>query len=322
MFPPQELALLAADGLLLGVGVGELLPVEGRDFPVFQRLDPAGLRFRWAENRWYYATIAGEIPITPGDGRWVLHCPGGRNAPWQNGLWKCVGKNYIRKEHAQLHKDNWEAKLANPARVAVAPSGATEKDHDAWFQKVMAWGINTVFGLKPGWDVKILESNGRGAESFRNTTKDCNEEFIVAVAGQTVTTDGGTGFANADVHKSIRADLIKSTADALAHTLNTQGIPVYVVTVYGEEAIGRSPTVSWDVRPPRDMVAEAQTMLTVAQAITQMVDALEKAKAGASLDVAAICSKYGIPILADVDGDGVPDTSKGPEARLRVVGRA
>jgi hypothetical protein len=223
MFPPQELALLAADGLLLGVGVGELLPVEGRDFPVFQRLDPAGLRFRWAENRWYYATIAGEIPITPGDGRWVLHCPGGRNAPWQNGLWKCVGKNYIRKEHAQLHKDNWEAKLANPARVAVAPSGATEKDHDAWFQKVMAWGINTVFGLKPGWDVKILESNGRGAESFRNTTKDCNEEFIVAVAGQTVTTDGGTGFANADVHKSIRADLIKSTADALAHTLNTQG---------------------------------------------------------------------------------------------------
>jgi hypothetical protein len=294
MFPPSELALLAADGELLGVGVGELREVVGRDYPLFVRLDPAGLIFRWNENQWYYNSVAGPIPVNPGDGRWVLHTPGGRNAPWQNGLWKAVGRAYIRKEHANLHKDNWEAKLANPARVAFAPQGSTEGQKEDWFRRVMAWGVNTVFGLTPGYDVKLLESNGRGYDSFVKTIADCNNEFIICVAGQTVTTDGGTGFANADVHKSIRADLIKATAEALAYTLNTQGIPPFVLARYGEDALDRSPQVSWDVDPPKDRQAEANTLIAVAQAITQMQLALEGT--GQELDVAAVCSKFGVPV--------------------------
>ena len=40
MFPATELALLAGDGLFLGVGVAEMVPVEGRDYPIMIRLDP------------------------------------------------------------------------------------------------------------------------------------------------------------------------------------------------------------------------------------------------------------------------------------------
>jgi hypothetical protein len=170
MFPPAEIALLAADGLLLGVGFGELLPVPGRDHPVFCRYEPRFLRYVWSENQWYFQSIAGRIPITPGDGRWILHVPGGRVSPWSTGLWRAIGRAYIRKEHAALHKDNWEGKLANPARVAVSPQGAGDEQKSSFFAQVMAWGINTVFGLPGGYDVKLIESNGRGWESF-NTTK-------------------------------------------------------------------------------------------------------------------------------------------------------
>lgn len=306
MLPNTELALLAADGLLLGVGVAELVPVEGRDYPVLVRLDPAFLVYRWNENRWYYSSIVGQLPITPGDGRWVLHTPGGRMSPWQHGLWRAIGRAFVRKEHAALHKDNWEGKLANPARVAVSPQGAGEAQKDSWFRQVMAWGVNTVFGLTPGYDVKLLESNGRGYESFDKTIADQNTEMIIAIAGQTVTTDGGAGFQNSDIHKTIRADLIKETADGLAYTVNTQAIPPFVLARWGEDALDRTPVVEWDVTPPKDRNSEAQSMVTVANAIKSLTEAL--LPFGKEIDVAAMCSRFAIPIAGDADGDGRTDT--------------
>ncbi|MCP3886467.1 MAG: DUF935 family protein [Propionibacteriaceae bacterium] len=313
MFPPGELALLARDGIGLGVGVGELRWVETRDYPVFVRLDPQYLKYYWQEDRWYYQSVIGNLPITPGDGRWVLHVPGGRQNPWQAGLWRCLARSAIRKDHAGNGRDNWERALANPARVAVAPSGAAEAHRQSWFRKVMAWGMNTVFGLTPGYDVKLLESNGRGADSFTQTIKDQNQEMIIAVAGQTVTTDGGTGFSNADVHKSIRADLIQATAQGLAYTVNTQGIPAYVASSpnFGEEYLGQCPVVEWDTTPPKDLTATATALSAAGQAITQVRDAL--AADGLTLDTRAMCSQYGIPLKDPISDE---------EPSLRVVGEA
>lgn len=312
MCPPSELAAFAADTILMNIAIAELVPVYGRDYPVFVRLDPEFLQYRWSENRWYYRSVAGTIPITPGDGRWVLHAPG--QAPWQHGMWKAIGKAYIRKEHANLHKDNWEAKLAHPARVAVAPQAASDEQSDDWFRAVMAWGVNTVFGMKPGYDVKLLESNGRGYDSFIKTIEKQDNEYVICIAGQTVTTDGGTGFANADIHKSIRADLIKATADVLAYTINTQVIPAYVYARWGEDMLRKSVVVEWDVTPPKDRAAEAQALVTVAAAVKALHESLMLYDRELNID--EICARFGVPVAGDKNGDGKPDT----RPKLKLVG--
>jgi hypothetical protein len=317
LLPPQELALLAKDGIELGVGVGELVPVVGRNYPVFVHLDPEFLVYRWTENRWYYRSIFGLIPITPGDGRWILHTPGGRQAPWKNGQWRALGSAFIRKEHAKLHKDNWESKLANPARVAVSPAGAGEKQAQEWFRAVLAWGINSCFGVSPGYDVKLLESNGRGWESFNETIKQSDLEYTICIAGQTVTTDGGSGFSNADIHKSIRADLIEATAETLAYTINTQAIPAFIAARFGEERLSSSVVMRWDVTPPKDRTQEAASMSGAAQAITTLREAL--AHYGRALDVDAMCSRFGIPVAGDQNGDGKPDELPTEKPTLRLV---
>lgn len=305
-FPASELAQLAADGCELGIGVGVLEPVVGRDYPVFVRLPPEFLNYRWQENRWYYQSIAGNLPITPGDGRWILHVPGGRFSPWQNGIWRAVARAYVRKTHAALYKDAWEAKLANPARAAIMPAGAGAEQSLSWFRAVLAWSVNTVFSLPPGYDVKLIESNGRGWESFDTTIEQQDRQLILAVAGQSVTTDGGPGFANADVHKTIRADLIKETADTLALTINTQGIPVFVACRYGAEAVSsRVCIVSWDATPPKDRTAEATTLSSIATAVTTLTEALRVH--GLGLDVATVCTRFNVPLAGDLDGDGQVD---------------
>lgn len=310
MFPASELERFVADGIKLGVAIGELQPVEGRDFPVFVRLMPEFLVWRWAESRWYYQSIAGLLPITPGDGRWILHTPGGRNVPWQAGLWRALGRAYITKDHAREHRDNWESKLANPARVTTAPNGATIEDRRSLFTRLIHWGVNTVFSLTPGWDVKLIESNGRGADSFRLTIVEQDREYQFAICGQTVTGDGGVGFANADVFDAIKADLIQRDGDSLAYTLNTQGLPAWTVATFGLERLAESPTVGWDTTPPSDQNAIASSLVQAATAIKGIAEALTLFPGARPLDVDAMCTKFGIPLAKeDAAATVAPDAS-------------
>jgi phage gp29-like protein len=154
--------------------------------------------------------------------------------------------------------------------------------------------VNTVFELPPGWDVKIIESNGRGWESFKDTIEWAEREYMIGIAGQVMTTNGGEGFSNGDIGKSIRADLIEARADALSYTLNTQGIPQYVVDNFGEDALEESACVEWDTTPPRDLAAEAQSTLTAAQALEQTNKAL--APYGKRIDVDEWAHRYALKL--------------------------
>lgn len=286
----KELELLDADGIILGVGVGEYLYTEGCDEPTFVRLDPEFLRYRWAEDKWYYLSTVGALPITPGDGRWVLHTPGGYLQPWRGGLWPSLGRAYVAKEHAYLYRENYSGKLANPARVAVSPAGASEEQQEGFFKRVMAWGLNTVFGLPPGWDVRLLESNGRGYDVFKQTIESSDREFMIGLAGQIVTVDGGAGFANADIHATIRSDLIQGDAQGLAATINIQGLRPLINRLYGSKARA---TVAWDTRPPVDLTAEATAISAAAKAITDANAALESY--GMRVEAVEMATRFKIP---------------------------
>ena len=312
MFPPSELRQLNKDGVNLGIGVAELVPVRGRDFPVMVRLEPEFLQYRWSENRWYFNGLAGAMPITPGDGRWILHVPGGRLTPWMSGLYPALGESFINKSHAKLYRSNYCAKLANPARVAYAPLGATEEQRKGFFRRLMAWGVNTVFELPPGWETKLLESNGRGWEVFQRQIDTSDKEYAIAVAGQEVTTSGSPGFANAKVPDQIRADLVQGDADALAYTINTQGLPPFIVSKWGESYLEAPCIVEYDVARSDDKERESRMLTQVGGAIKALDECL--APHGKSVDVAEMTVRFGVPtrdeavavIAGESGGGGTP----------------
>lgn len=307
MHPPSELKALDADGIELGVGIGEYVPVKGRNYPVLVRLEPEFLQFRWNENRWYFNSLAGQLPITPGDGRWVLHAPGGRQAPWNNGDWYALGRAFINKEHAMQYRANYIAKLANPARLAYAPAGATEAQRIGFFRKVLAWGVNTVLELPPGWEAKLLETNGRGWQVFQTQIDTSDLEFMICLAGQIVTTTGGSGFSNADVPAAIRQDFIQADGDELAYTINTQGLPAFIVANWGEAALSKATVLQWDTGTPGDKEKETRILGQAADAIKRLTESL--AAHGRKLNVNEVGTRFGIPLLPEKDSTA--DLSKG-----------
>lgn len=313
IFPPAELARFKWDAINCGVAIAQFVQGPEDRYPVFTRLDPEFLVYRWAQDKWFYRTLEGLLEVNPGDGRWILHTPQGRYEPWNHGLWRANSRSFISKEHAILYRENYGSKLANPARVAIMPQAAAEQQKQSWFAKVMAWGVNTVFGAPPGYDVKLVESNGRGYEVFQAIIDTADRDAIINIAGQTVTTDGGVGFSNKDIHESIRADLVQGDGNALCSTLNTQAMPAVVHDLCGpaEEC-----AVEFDTRPPADIKASADSLSACADAIDKL-DTVLKGR-GFQLDVGGLCARFAVPLQGDNNGEQIVDEGEG-QSKVRVA---
>jgi hypothetical protein len=307
--PPQELKQMADDADFLCVSLGEIVPVQGRPYGVLERKDPKDLFYLWPFGCWILRTSGGVVPITPGDGTWVLHLSGPRVAPWQYGKWHSAGRTWVRKDSNQALKDNWAFHLANAARVAVSPQGASENLRSNWFQQVAMWGINSVFSVTPGYDVKMIESNGRGWEGFDSSVKECNEAFMIQFAGQLVSVTGGTGFSSEDLYASIRYDLIEDTAVPLAHTISTQVLPWFTHWMF-PDIVDESPGYRYDVRRPTDLSAEASIYTAIGSGMTQLQEAANRA--GLDVDVAKVFSHFGLDVTRKPKGDT-------PTARLTLA---
>jgi len=299
MFPTNELSRFCEDGLVCGIGVAEMVPVQGRDFPVMVRRLPQNVWYLWQKNQWFYRSIAGLIPIVPGmpdeTGRcWLFYTPGGRVTPWNYGLWPALGRSFIAKEHSFYARQNYIAKLANPARVAEVPVGATEIERRGMLANIIAWGLNTVFELPVGWQVKLLESNGRGFEVMQADIETCNKEFATCVLGNTVMLDGGVGFQNADIFRMMSENLIRQTAESLAHVINTQGLPGFIVRRWGLEALRNAVAVEYDTTAPQDKKQMADTFVSFGNGIKAVTEAL--AMHGRAPNVDELAARFGIPL--------------------------
>ena len=130
------------------------------------------------------------------------------------------------------------------------------------------------------------------------------------------------GFANANIHATIRADVIQGDGEGLAGTMNTQALPVVLedLAAIGRLRRGLSVSVAWDTRPPANLKAEAESLSAAAKAIDDCASVLERR--GLQVDTKALAARFAVPIAGDLDGDGQPDDEapqkSGPPPNLRL----
>lgn len=308
MVPPAEARLMVGDEINCGVAIGEMVPVKGRDYPVLVRRFPQNLYYIWTQNQWYYRSIIGLIPITPGvpdasGNSWVLHIGGGRLAPWNNGLWNTLGRSYINKTQSLFARQSYEMKHSHPARVATAAIGATEEERQGMLSGLIRWALNAAFALPVGWDIKLIESNGQGIQIYDQSIKNYNEEIATALCGSSVMLQGTAGFSNMDVFRVVQTDLIRTTSDAWDHTVNTQILPPFIGRRWGVDALRNATRIETDVSAPKDRQVEATTLVTLGNAIKGLVESIQSAQLAAgtpadkiiTLDVEELLARFGVP---------------------------
>jgi phage gp29-like protein len=306
LFPEEELGELLTWGWLLGVGLGELVPPqdivsESRYVPTLKVWHPRALRFDWPTRKWFLAIEGGaEIEIEPGDGRWILCTPYGRNRPWARGLWRGMAPLRLLKRYALADVGLYSEVHGQPIRVGFAPTGqganASVAGVSPSLRKELAadlaqLGRDTVIALPPGFDFKLVEATAKTHEVFFAQIEMANTSFSVVAIGTNLPTevDAGVG-TGATAQNLVRQDYKRADAMMASTMTRWQALVWWAWWNFGDKALAPWPV--WSVEPPEDKQATATTWKTVGDALVAF------AAVGMKVEPKDLEERFGIKLIA------------------------
>lgn len=294
---PSELGLLARDGGVQNIIFGEILEDEDGVLRLVRR-NPEFLTFRHSENQWYVRTAHGGLEkVNPGDGRWLLAFPHGSDYPWRYGIWRALAFAYINRRQAFLNLNAWNNSLAFPIKELTTPNGANEEEAQETFDAINHFGPFPAIRLNEGWKFQLHQPSQATPSSFNDAIAAAKEEIVLAVSGQSGTTDPGPGFGNIGYFAKMKLELVQVDATTLALALNEQVIPVWAQRRFSFDGWFHSPKVRWDTTPPKDRSTEANAANVSATAAKAWQEALEAAGSVERVDVPAMAKQFGIPLV-------------------------
>jgi hypothetical protein len=229
--PPSELVVAASNEFFGGECVGLLVRDERQGIPVFEALDPVGLRYQHHRRTWQYHgwqcvyDISTEDFVLGENGQWELN-PWiigtlSKNRPWFEGQWHKLAYKVM---HAQLSgelRNVFENAFSMPTVLARVPQGSSV-DQRAKFTESFLGAFLRVVGVTPGYDIELKQATAEGAELYTQSEKNLIEAASIAIWGTTGLISGGQGFANADLFEQMAAKIISAFAAHLARRDNGQ----------------------------------------------------------------------------------------------------
>lgn len=311
LFPESEIGDVAKWGFLLGVGIGRIAPWTERDDGsgrVVGRLvpwHPRNLRQDQKTKQWYARVEGGkEVPVNPGDGEWVLFTPYGEKRPWAKGLWRGLSRWWLLKQYAIADWGKYSERHGQGTWVAEPHVGASpgKEDRKQLAADLQGMGRNAGVAMPPGYNLKLAESVANTYQTFKAQSDAANAGYAISVLGNNLTTEvTGGSFAATDVHKVVEAARLRFAGESISTFTHDQVLTWWAEFNYGNRAL--APWPQWATDPPEDLKSSADLFVAFGAAL----DGFAKFKI--PVDVAALCERFRIPLLA---GQPIPEMLEAP----------
>ncbi len=274
MCPPEALAELVYTGTMAGVAPFELVDDPATGLPVVTPRDLHFLRYDWSVRRWLFQGSFDTYDVDEGGGRWGLYSTG-TGRPWKSGAWLPCALAFVAALAGTYDRMRWQALLADPLKWISAGEGANEA-YLAEMQRFIEdqWQRAGGIALPKGYTAGITDAGGEGYKVYGEAEDRSDKLIQMALAGNTVSASGGSGFVNASVWDAIDETFIQKTASALARTVTRDLLPIWAHRRYSMRS--RAPKASWDVRSPTRRRQDAEVLTAVANAITAADSMLER----------------------------------------------
>ena len=275
------------------------------------------LRHDEREDTWKlrFGNFGAEMPIAPGDGKWLMFTPYGASRPWEHGLWRGFGKLWLLKQlaiddwgkHSELHGNG--IKVGIPPKIGE-PNHGNKNLRAQLAQDLADMGANSTLVLPPGFDFKLVEATANTWEMFRAQIEMANSAMSVMAIGTNLPTEvGNSASTGATAQNLVRLDYKRADAEALSTATHDQSLVWWAEFNYGDR--GLAPWPLWDVVPPADQQAKAGVMNTVATSLKTFKEA------GTPIDDRKVLEEYELPIK-----EGASAEAPTPDADLPAIAAA
>ena len=221
------------------------------------------------------------IPLEPF--KWIVHKPRLKSGiPIRGGLARVVSLSYMAKSYSMTDWLAFAEVFGMPLRLGRYHPNATEDDIRTLIRAVANLGTDAAAVIPESETIEFVEaSRGRGGETlFERLAVYMDKQVSKAVLGQTMTSDGGSSRAQAQVHNEVRVDILKSDVRQLGDTLNRDLVQPFIELNFGRQEI--YPRLLLPVVKKKD--------------IEMLTDALVKlAPMGLKVEASVVRDKLGLP---------------------------
>jgi len=290
-FPEPELKKLLAWGIMLGVGLAQIIwhEVAGMWIPRLEVWSPRWLSYDYERRSWMVEAAgpsglsssmpSQREPICPGDGQWIVYTPEGRSRPWVHGAYRSLARWTLLKQYAQtdwgfyserLGQGVWVAET-DPTKAGAATGTETQRKQLA--ADLQTLGRNSAIGLLPGQTLKLVESVARSQENFRAQIELADNGTAVSILGQNLSTQAGSGgsIGSATLHGKVAHGRTRVDGKTLPSALRGQCLVRFGEWNFADETVAPRPW--WDTKPVDDEKLEADIDMERAQAAATRVNA-------------------------------------------------
>lgn len=277
-YPESELQQMLRWGILLGGSLhchNWTLREDhgGRVLPMLSFWHPQTLRYDWNLRQLSVSDSAGaNLVVTPGDGRWLLHTPGGIDRFWANGVWRSLSRWVLAKQYAM---GDWMRHSGRGTKlVATGPEGATEEQRADLAKQIASSEDGDTIVLAAGFDLDLLVADKGVADLSKGQIDAADTAIAIRIRGGNLTTkvDDKGSFAAAKTQADTGDGAKKRfDATALSTTLHDQSLVYWADLNYGDKRLAPWPV--WPVEPEEDKNQRAEMVDTLSDGLTKF-DAL------------------------------------------------
>ena len=245
--------------------------------------------------------------------KWIVHVPRLKSGlPLRGGLARLVAVAYMVKAYAITDWTAFAEVFGMPLRLGRYGPNATEDDIRTLIEAVANLGTDAAAVLPDSMRIEFTEPGNRtgGAGLFERLAVYLDKQVSKAVLGQTMTSDDGSSWAQAQVHDAVRGDILRSDARQLTNTLNRDLVRPFIDLNHGPQE--QYPRLLLPVNDPEDI-----------QALTSALEKLTPL--GLRVEASVVRDKLGLPdpaAGADVLGSPAPAAEPPSAANRRGGGIA